>query len=569
VQKGKQIFIMHEENFTREKNTSRLFFLIISRVVITSFFLGITVFMDIKRQSFTILQTTINFFYFIAAAVYVFSVIYILLFKFGEKIKNNLYIQITVDIIVTTILIFMFGNTQIDYSLFYTLIIIYSVIFIGRKGGMIVASAASIFYGLLLDLEFYKLIPSVSFIKYEYEINAADALTNVMVHIVSFYVLAFLVSFAVEQEKKAISLLKEKESAFNQLDLLFRSIIESVDTGVMTIDLNGRIKTFNRAAEEITGLKFSVIKNDLLENIFPEFMPLFEKKELPESLRNRMDVKIKGGIGNNIHLGCSISSLKDRNEEQIGHIIIFQDLTEIKQMEEKLEKSRKLALIGEMAAGLAHEMRNPLAAISGSIELLMKGLEFKGTNRRLMGIILRGTDQLENLVRDFLSLARPVPVLRELIDINEVVEEVLEHIKVSKSWTDKIEVIKVFSDDVRAYANKEQVRQIINNLVLNAVQAMEEGGVLSFETKLDELDENKQYAQIKVSDTGCGIKETDLNKIFETFFTNKEKGIGLGLPIVNHIVEGYNGKIKIESVANKGTICYVWLPIESRIHSRT
>ena len=260
---------MHEETFTKEKNTRRLFFLIISRVVITSFFLGMTIFMDIRKQSFTILQTTINFFYFIAAAVYLFSVIYILLFKFEEKIKNNLYIQITADIIVTTILVFMFGNTQIDYSLFYTLIIIYSVIFIGRKGGMIVASTASIFYGLILDLEFYKLIPSVSFIKYEYEINAADTLTNVMVHIISFYVLAFLVSFAVEQEKKAIVLLKEKESAFNQLDLLFRSIIESVDTGVMTIDLNRRIKTFNRAAEEITGFKFAVIKNDLLGNIIP------------------------------------------------------------------------------------------------------------------------------------------------------------------------------------------------------------------------------------------------------------------------------------------------------------
>jgi len=560
---------MHEETFTKEKNTRRLFFLIISRVVITSFFLGMTIFMDISRQSFTILQTTINFFYFIAAAVYLFSVFYILLFKFGKNIKSNLYIQITVDIIVTTILIFMFGNTQIDYSLFYTLIIIYSVIFIGRKGGMIVASASSIFYGLLLDLEFYKLIPSLSFIRYEYEINAADALTNVMVHIVSFYVLALLVSFAVEQEKKAISLLKEKESAFNQLDLLFRSIIESVDTGVMTIDLNGRIKTFNRAAEEITGLKFNVIENDLFENIFPEFMSLFKKKDLPESVRNRMDIKIKGGMGNNINLGCSISSLKDRNEQQIGHIIIFQDLTEIRQMEENLEKSRKLALIGEVAAGLAHEMRNPLAAISGSIELLKQGLEFEGTNKRLMGIILRGKDQLENFVRDFLSLARPVPALRELVNINEVVEEVLEHIKIYKGWTDKIEIIKVFSDDVLVYANKEQVRQIINNLVLNAVQAMEEGGVLSVETKLDELDEKKKYAQIKVSDTGCGINETDLNKIFETFFTNKEKGIGLGLPIVNHIVEGYNGKIKIESVVNKSTICYVWLPIESRIHSRT
>ena len=153
---------------------------------------------------------------------------------------------------------------------------------------------------------------------------------------------------------------------------------------------------------------------------------------------------MKGGKGNNIHLGCSISTLKDRNEKQIGHIIIFQDLTEIKQMEENLEKSRKMALIGEMAAGLAHEMRNPLAAISGSIELLIKGLEFKGTNRRLMGIILRGKDQLENFVRDFLSLARPVPALRELVDLNEVIEEVLENIKVNKNWTNKIEIIKVF-----------------------------------------------------------------------------------------------------------------------------
>ena len=524
--------------------------------------------MILKDNHSLFFNQPLTFFYYIAAVIYLFTVIYILLFKFKENIKNNLYLQITVDIIVTTFLIFMFGNTQIDYSLFYTLIIIYSVIFMGRKGGLIVASIASIFYGLLLDLEFYKLIPSISFIKYEYEINAADALTNVMVHIISFYVLAFLISFAVEQEKKAMSLLKEKESAFNQLDLLFRSIIESVDTGVMTIDLNGRIKTFNRAAEEITGFEFNAIENDLLENIIPEFVPLFKKKDLPESVRNRMSFKIKGGRGNDIHLGCSISFLKDRNEKQIGYIIIFQDLTEIKRMEENLEKSRKMALIGEMAAGLAHEMRNPLAAISGSIELLTQGLEFEGTNKRLMGIIVRGKDQLESFVRDFLSLARPVPALRELVDINEVIEEVLEHVKVGKGWTDKIEIIKVFSENAKAYANKEQLRQVVNNIVLNAVQAMEEGGVLSVETALKELDDRRKYVEIKVSDTGCGINENDLNKIFETFFTNKEKGIGLGLPIVNHIVEGYNGKIKIESVENKGTICSVWLPVESRRHPR-
>ena len=560
--------ITHIETLTKGITTRRLFFLIITRIAIVTLLLFITIFVDIKKQVFTISQITINFYYFIAAAVYFVSVIYILLFKFGKKLIHNIYLQIAIDIIIVTFLIFTFGSTQIDYSLFYTLIIIYSVIFLGRKGGIIVATISSVFYCLLPYFEFYKLMPFVSFIKYDYEINFIDALTNVTVRIISFYVVAFLTSFAVEQEKKAVSLLKEKESAFNQLDLLFRSIVESVDTGVMTIDLNGRIKTYNRAAEEITGFKFSEIENSLLENIIPEFTSLFDEEKMQESVRKRMAVDIYGGRGNKIHLGCSISPLKDRNEKQIGNIVIFQDLTEIKKMEESLEKGRKMALIGEMAAGLAHEMRNPLAAITGSIELLKQGLEFEVTNKRLIGIILRGKDQLESFVRDFLSLARPVPVSRELVDLGEVIGEVLEQIKINKVWTDKIKIKKVLSNAAEVFANKEQVRQIINNLVLNAVQSMEEGGVLSIETRLDELDDKKKYIKIIISDTGCGIKENDLNKIFETFFTNKEKGIGLGLPIVNHIIEGYNGKIKIESEEKKGTICSVWLPVDSRRYPR-
>ena len=147
----------------------------------------------------------------------------------------------------------MTGNTQIDYSLFYTLAIIYSVIFLGRKGGFIVATASSIFYGLLMDLQFYKMMPFISSIEYDYNLKLTDVITNTLVHLVSFYVLAILASFVVEQEKKTRYLLEEKESEFNQLDLLFRSIVESVYTGVMTINLNNIIKTFNHAAEEITG----------------------------------------------------------------------------------------------------------------------------------------------------------------------------------------------------------------------------------------------------------------------------------------------------------------------------
>jgi len=211
---------------------------------------------------------------------------------------------------------------------------------------------------------------------------------------------------------------------------------------------------------------------------------------------------------------------------------------------------------------MAHEVRNPLAAITGSIELLKKGLEPEGTNKRLMEIILRSKDQLDSFARDFLLLARSVPVSREFVNLEEVVEEVFEHIKLSPEWKDKIRIEKKLSADEKAFANKEQVRQIINNLVLNAVQSMEEDGVLSVETKIVELDDEKKYAEIKVTDTGCGISKDELNRVFEPFFTNKTKGTGLGLTIVNHIVGGYNGRIKIESTVNEGTVCYVWLPVK-------
>ena len=227
-----------------------------------------------------------------------------------------------------------------------------------------------------------------------------------------------------------------------------------------------------------------------------------------------------------------------------------------------MEKSKTLALIGEMAAGLAHEMRNPLASITGSIQLLQQGLNLDETDKRLMQIILRGKDQLDNFVRDFLLLASPIPLTRELVEINKIAEEVLESIELSNRLSKAVKVVKVFDEGVNIFANKEQVRQVVYNLVINALQAMKEGGVLSLEIKNQKLSDEEDYAEIIVKDTGCGIEENNLKKIFEPFFTNKEKGTGLGLAIVSRFVDGYNGRIKVESVIGEGTTFVVSLPGE-------
>jgi len=366
-------------------------------------------------------------------------------------------------------------------------------------------------------------MPFSSLIKYDYNLNAADVLTNIIVHITSFYVLAFLVSFVVEQERKAVLMLEERESEFNQLDVLFRSIVESIYTGVMTVDMNHIIKTFNKAAEDITGYSRKDVEGRKIEDLFPEFLPYLERDS---SDHIRLNVNIRSKEGNKIHLGLSISSLKGRKENQIGYILVFQDLTRIHEMERIIEKNKNMAIIGEMAAGWAHEVRNPLAVIGGSIELLNQGLKLEGTNKRLMDIILRSKEQMENFARDFLLLARPVPLTKETVDVNTTIQEALEHLKMSPEWNDKILIETNFSGNVKAVANKEQVKQIINNILLNAVQSMDEKGILSIRTRTIATNDNKNYAEIMIKDTGCGIEKSDLDKIFEPFLQERRKERG-------------------------------------------
>ncbi len=547
------------ESSIEDKNKSRLRLLIIFRLIIVTLFLGLAIFLDIKKTGFPVSVYTLNFLYFIIAATYFFSIAYILILKVFKDLRINIYLQLAVDVLLVTMLVYITGSFRSNYSVLYTLVIIYSVIFLGRYGGLVIASSSGIFYGLLLGLEYYQLIPQVATVEHDYSLAAEEVAARILVHIVSFYVLALLASFVVEQEKKVRFLLQEKESEFNQLDLLFRSIVESVDTGIMTIDLQGTVKTFNRAAEQITGFSLASVKNRPIADVFPEFITSFPTGIVRKS---RAEFIIEANRGRKVHLGCSVSPLKDKQSKEIGSILIFQDLTEIRRMEENLEKSKRLALIGEMAAGLAHEMRNPLTSITGSIELLRGSLNLKDTEDRLMQIILRGKDQLDNFVRDFLLLAKPIPVVREAVDINETITDVLENIKLSRDWTNEIKISCSLDQNATAFANREQIRQVINNLVLNAIQAMKEGGVLSVETKLFNQD-SKKNVEIKIADTGSGIEEKDLKKIFEPFFTDKEKGTGLGLAIVGRIVDGYDGKIEIESRVNHGTKCKVWLPAEN------
>lgn len=535
----------------------RLRWLIFFRVVIATFLLGITTFIRIKETEPS-LQAALTPVYFIIALIYLFSFACLFIPNIIKNIRLNIYIQSLSDISLITGLVYATGGIESIYSVLYPLVIIYSTLFLAGRGGLISASVGSIFYGLLLDLQYYGLIQPVSLLGYDYNYEAGYIFSRIFIHIISFYIVALLTSFVAKQEKMARDLLKKKESAFDQLDLLHKSIIESVDSGILTIDLNGNIKSFNKGAEKITGFLHSEIINKKLDDVFPVLSSLLNKENQWKQGR-RFEAVGSGKI-----LGCSVTPLVDSNRKKIGNTLIFQDLTVIKEMERKIERNKRLAFVGEMAAGLAHEIRNPLASISGPIQMLSKDLSLDETDRKLMQIILKGKDRLDGFVKDFLLLARPKPSERRDINVEVIIDDLLESLRFSPEWREDIEVIKNLCNQTSIYGNKAEIRQVIWNMISNAVQAMREGGKLKIETS-EVFNDTKEYLEIRISDNGCGIEEKNQDKVFEPFYTTKKNGTGLGLAIVNRIVESHMGKIRIKSKPGKGTDCIVLLPRQEEV----
>ena len=551
--------------FLPDETTSRLRWLMLSRLAIVTFLLGIATFVEVKGMG-TLSAISASILFKTILLTYILSIVYLSLLKYIQSFPVNIYIQSLCDVILITAMVYGTGGIHSIYSVFYPLAIIYSVLFLGRRGGLVIASAAGIFYGLFADLEFYGVIyPVFSIPLPQDQLNAGYVFTRIITHILSFYFIALLTIFVVEREKRTRTLLAEKQSAFDQLDILHRSIIESLDTGILTINPEGLIKSFNPAAAEITGLSFQDVENRTMAEIFPGFPPFLKgrKSNARKSVtRTRFETTFHDANGRNLILGGSLSPLRDPQGITIGEIIIFQDLTEINEMRESLEKSHRLAFIGGMAAGLAHEIRNPLASISGSIQMLRQDIPPTETNQKLMQIILRGKDQLESFLKDFLLMARPAAGVCEEIDIRGTIRDVIDSLRCVPDWPDPLRIDLNMSDDpLEVQANKTEIRQVFWNLLLNAVQAMPEGGHLTVEAGVARND-GRAGIEIKINDTGCGIKNEDLRKIFEPFYTTRDVGTGLGLAVVSRILEGYRGSIDIQSQPGRGTTCRIWFPAQ-------
>jgi len=483
-------------------------------------------------------------FYFLIFLVYATTVVFSLLIR---KVKNHtflIYAQTTIDALIITGIIYITGGSDSVFTPLYILAILEAGVMVERRGGLMAASACSICYGLLLNLEYYWVIPSLS-TRLPY--HNVDLLVRLFAYILAFYLSGYLTGYLAEEMRRRGKELTQTREDFSRLEAFNRDVIQSIQSGLLTVNLKERITFLNKGGEQILGIKISQFKNRPINELFRELNDNFH-----EGLRSRIETVFQRPDGEEIKLGLSISSLKDHRGNKVGQIITFQDLTHIKEMEESMRRSEKLATIGQLAAGIAHEIRNPLASISGAIQLLREEQregESEST-QRLMEIILAESGRLNRLITDFLLYAHPPKLNKKKVDVGALMDSTLEVFSRSPQWTKGIKLAKIMEPNITIAADPQQLEQILWNLLINAVDAMEDKGTL--EVKVHK-DGTGQTVTLVVADTGKGISPKDIDKIFDPFFTTKEGGSGLGLSIVHKIVEIHGGDIAVESRPHRGT----------------
>ncbi len=364
--------------------------------------------------------------------------------------------------------------------------------------------------------------------------------------------------------------LEESLAEQERLRVQLESILETMHNGVLSVDTMGRVTQFNRAAEEISGYSRSQVIGGQVDTCFGE--KGFSEGTIHEVLRSgkgheRDEKVLWSRTGDPVPVVYQSSLLKDRSGERLGAVEIFSDISRVKELEKENQQNKTLAALGEMAATLAHEIKNPLGAMGTWARLLDRTFPVDDSRKSTLGKIIDALSRLNKIVSSMLIFGRQGNAVSfRTINIKELLHEFIDSMEVEVVFVSgkSIEVVKEWNDDpLFVSIEPEKIRQVLLNLVINAVQAMGEEGVLTV-TCIDP-EQNGDYVQINVADTGSGIPETELETIFTPFHTTKENGTGLGLAIVKKMMEFHKGVISVKSTQNSGTTFELFLPVVNQI----
>jgi two-component system sensor histidine kinase PilS (NtrC family) len=390
--------------------------------------------------------------------------------------------------------------------------------------------------------------------------SLANAIQAVGLSDLSFLVVGLLAAKLADRQTRSDVQLAATTRSLADLRALHQRIVESIRSGVVTTDLQGRIFTFNAAAEEITGYKVSDVRGqdasiffgDMTRQIADSMNAAATGKVSP---RFQADCLTPNGLA--LRLGFSIAPLSGESGEISGMVITFQDLTDIRALEETSRRQDRMAAVGRLAASIAHEIRNPLAAMRGSIQMLRSEMEGDTEQAQLMEIILRESDRLNKIVADYLNYARPRPAELKNVDISALVADTFKLLRNSAELSEEHQLKEDLpTGPAIVSGDPEQLKQVCWNIARNALISMPDGGI--FSVSLAEIDGNR--LRLSFSDTGCGMTPEQVERLFEPF-TSTTGGTGLGLSIVYQIIRDHSGTINVRSRLGEGTTITIELPV--------
>jgi two-component system, NtrC family, sensor histidine kinase PilS len=481
------------------------------------------------------------------------TVAYSLAHRFTKRLLLQARIQFTLDVLLVTWLVWTSNVIHSPYTALYIVIIATASLFLGPRDTVATSvGCAAAFTGCALAaINGFGNHPAK-------EMELSQAIQAVGLFDIAFFVVGLLSArLAQYQSLSDVRLMAATQSLAN-LRALHERIVESIRSGLVTTDLQGRIYTFNTAAEEITGYNEKDVRGQDASIFFGEMKDHINTSvhasEVGETCP-RFEADCLTAEGLRLRLGFTISPLFSEAGETTGMVVTFQDLTQIRALEETSRRQDQMAAIGRMAASIAHEIRNPLAAMRGSIQMLRHEIG-EPSQAELMEIILRESDRLNRIISDFLNYARPRSMNHARVEVGELLHQTFRLLRFSPEVNDRQSIEEELPDGpLFADADAEQLQQVFWNLARNALQAMPDGGTVTAKV---ETNSNNRF-QITFSDTGRGMSPEQVERLFEPF-SSTTGGTGLGLSIVYQIVREHGGTINVRSREGRGTTIMIELP---------
>jgi two-component system, NtrC family, sensor histidine kinase PilS len=507
------------------------------RIIILTFLLGL----QLAISRLTPAPFPLRLFITIILLWYVISIFHALLKSFWHEFRIQALLQVLSDLMLVSLVIYATGGVDSSYNFLYPLVIIVASILLPRAWAYLTAALAFILYGAVLELTYFEVIPSYSITHPELKVLRSIIFVNLF----GYLAVAYLAGLLVTKLRQVHGKLKATRGALENLQALHESIIQSITGGLITTTLEGHISLVNAAAQRLLELSEEELVGQPIHRLFLDKLPRVDSEPVAAEVRRQA----QNGFRRTFRI--LVSPLAVSDGQISGYVYTFDDLTEIRRLEREIRMQDRLAAVGRLAAAIAHEIRNPLTSIAGSVQMLSVIPDLSEEHRQLLQIVTRESERLNGIITDFLAYSRGRQYRFQKVDLLPLLEDtltLLEHRLATENPAIRIER-RCQVEHAWVLADGDKIKEVFWNFCANAVCAMPAGGVLTVS-----VGSIGQQWEMTFADTGAGMSPQLIEKIFEPFQSQFEGGTGLGLAIVYQIVQAHEGKVWARSRPGQGAV---------------